>query len=110
MRISDWSSDVCSSDLTAAVDVDCRANAGKRAHAHLLHREAARATPAHHPLHAAHHGFHAAPGQLAHHLFHLLELLEQAIDIGRGGAGAARTAGAALAVEQGWLAGFGWRY
>src|SRR3546814_6563444 len=77
MRISDWSSDVCSSDL---------------AHA------------AHHSLHAAHHALHAAAAQLAHHLFHLLVLLHQLVDVGRGHAGAGGDALAARTVEQGRVA------
>src|SRR3546814_17137013 len=45
MRISDWSSDVCSSDLEPAEIVHCR----RRARRHQQHRQRRRDRP-HHPL------------------------------------------------------------
>src|SRR3546814_11300790 len=47
-------------------------------------RHPAAAHASHHSLHAAHHALHAAAAQLAHHLFHLLVLLHQLVDVGRG--------------------------
>src|SRR5690606_39120109 len=60
--------------------------------------------PAHHPLHAAHQALHAAAAHLRHHLFHLLVLLQQLVDV-RGSQ--ARAGGDALApgtVQQGRVA------
>src|SRR5207342_3095324 len=62
--------------------------------------------PAHHALHPAHQALHAAGTELAHHLFHLLELLEHLVDVGRRGAGTTRDARAARAVEQVRIAAF----
>src|SRR3546814_3927002 len=67
-------------------------------------RHPAAAHAAHHSLHAAHHALHAAAAQLAHHLFHLLVLLHQLVDVGRGHAGAGGDALAARTVEQGRVA------
>src|SRR3546814_228799 len=69
-------------------------------------RHPAAAHAAHHSLHAAHHALHAAAAQLAHHLFHLLVLLHQLVDVGRGHAGAGGDALAARTVEQGRVAAF----
>src|SRR6478736_10084281 len=60
----------------------------------------AHAAGAHQALHAAHHALEAAAGQLGHHLFHLLVLLEQLVDLRRGGPGALGHAGPARAVQQ----------
>src|SRR3546814_14710428 len=64
-------------------------------------RHPAAAHAAHHSLHAAHHALHAAAAQLAHPLFHLLVLLHQLVDVGRGHAGAGGDALAARTVEPG---------
>src|SRR5690606_16609847 len=66
----------------------------------------AEAAPAHHPLHAAHHALHPAAAHLRHHLFHLLILLHQLVDVGGGHAGTGGDALAPGAVEQRRVAAF----
>src|SRR6185437_7220488 len=58
--------------------------------AHAFHRTA----------HLPHQALHAAAGKLAHHLFHLGVLLQQAIDVGRLGTGTARDARATRTVQK----------